>query len=135
MWDGATCETPVSFAVDALGRWTVEYSANDGNELFAAQQRFTFDIEDVTAPKIYVNGDVPATAEKGKEIQFPAAYVFDNVTPDCPYHIIVIEPDGMRRVAKDGKFTFANTGRHVVQYYAYDGYMNVARVSYEITVS
>lgn len=133
--DQGSCETAIPVSLDMLGRWTVEYNADGGNGLFSTQQRITFNIKDTTAPKIHVNGDVPSDAKTGEETTFPSAFVFDNVTQNCAYYIIIVEPDGMRRVAEDGKFTFTETGKHIVQYYAYDDAMNVARVSYEIFIS
>ena len=133
--DEGSCETAIPVSLDMLGRWTVEYNADGGNGLFSTQQRITFNIKDTTAPKIHVNGDVPSDAKTGEETTFPSAFVFDNVTQNCAYYIIIVEPDGMRRVAEDGKFTFTETGKHIVQYYAYDDAMNVARVSYEIFIS
>ncbi len=135
IFDGAECHAPLSFSVDVLGRWSVEYTAHDGNELFLTQQRYNFNIKDKSAPKIYVNGTVPSSAEKGKETEFPAAFVFDNVTQNCPYYIVIIEPDGMRRIAKDNKFTFTKEGKYIVQYYAYDDSMNDSQMNFEITVS
>lgn len=132
--DGAGCASPASVMVDQLGRWIVEYVADDGNELFPAQRRYVFDIEDDSAPKIYVDG-VPTSAKAGEETQFPAAYVFDNVTQNCECYVIVIAPDGFRRVAEGGKFVFPEAGKYIVQYYAYDDAMNVARLVFTVSVS
>ena len=49
--------------------------------------------------------------------------------------MIVIAPDGFRRVAEGGKFVFPEAGKYIVQYYAYDDAMNVARLVFTVNVS
>lgn len=120
--------------LNEYGNWIVTYSANDGNEWFTSEERFVFDVVDAVAPVITVQGNLPTCLAVNTEYAFPSAVVFDNVTQNCKYYVIVLRPDGMREAIAGNTYTFARKGMYTVAYYATDEYMNVAQVTFDIWV-
>lgn len=129
-----TCDTDQKLLLNAYGKWIVTYSANDGNELFSAEERFVLNVEDTASPVISVLENLPETLTLGQTYEFPGARVFDNVTQNCKVYVIVCRPDAMREAVVNNTYIFDRKGLYRVMYYATDESMNVAIRSFDIWV-
>lgn len=116
------------------GDWLVTYSAHDGNDWFAIEEHFVFNVVDAVDPIVTVSQDLPKHLAISTTYTFPEAQVFDNVTQNCEYYVIVSRPDGMREAAEGNQYTFTMKGLYTVSYYTMDEYMNVAQKTYYIWV-
>ena len=133
LYTGNAKDNAILFA-NQYGNWTIKYMAHDGNTLFSVEDIYLLKVDDVIPPAIYVSGTLPAKLSLNTELIIPTATVFDNRTQNCKYYIIVISPNGKRDVCSDGKYRFVSKGKYIISYYAFDEYMNVALVNYEIEI-
>lgn len=130
-----SAEKSFDLLLNEYGNWIITYTANDGNEWFTSEERYVFDVVDAVAPVIMVADRLPTTLSVDTVYTFPAATVFDNVTQDCKYYVIVARPDGMREAVVGNTYTFDRKGVYTVSYYATDEYMNVAQKTFDIWVN
>ncbi len=129
----ATCDIERSVIFDTFGGYKVIFTTSDSNTLFVAQTTFDYTVMDLDAPIITMDGDVAQTAKVGVAVTMPKAYVFDNVTQDCQYYVIVYTPHGERQVV-DGSYTFGYAGIYKVVYYCYDANYNVSEKVFTVNV-
>ncbi len=127
-------EKAFSLLLNEYGNWIITYSTNDGNEWFVSEERFVFNVVDSIPPIITVQGSLPTYLALNTEYTFPSAVVFDNVTQNCKYYVIVSRPDGMREAVSGNKYTFTRKGMYTVSYYVTDEYMNVTQKTFDIWV-
>lgn len=127
-------EKSLFLLLEKLGTYSVVYTSSDGNDVFAAESKFSLKIKDTTPPMIFIDGEIPSTLALNTTFTFPPATVFDNVQQDCQYYIFVLAPNGRRTMVTNNQYTFDQVGTYEVQYYAFDGDMNYHMINFEIEV-
>ncbi len=133
--ENASCESAKKILINELGRWTITYTAHDGNDGFIAEKSYEVEVKDTVAPELFLQGTVASSYKVGTTVTFPAAKVIDNFTGNCHCYVIVIFENGDRTALKDGKYTFAKAGSYSVQYYAWDAEYNVVQKIFKVTVA
>jgi hypothetical protein len=129
-----SAEAEKKLLLTEYGDWIITYSTHDGNDWFATEEQYILRAVDNIPPIITGEISLPKQLELNTEYVFPMADVFDNVTQECKYYVIVSRPDAMREAVVDNKYTFTSKGMYIVTYYAVDDYVNIAQMTFSIWV-
>lgn len=129
-----SADTEKKLLLTEYGDWIITYSTHDGNDWFATEEQYILRAVDNIPPIITGEISLPKQLELNTEYVFPTADVFDNITQECKYYVIVSRPDAMREAVVDNKYTFTRKGMYIVTYYAVDDYVNIAQMTFSIWV-
>lgn len=134
IYNGAIDET-YRFVPEEYGEYSFVYEAVSGGRSRTVTYLST--VKDHIPPEMYLNGEVPLTADMGKSVELPSASATDNHTQNMRIWIFITEPNGKMYALDQYVFEFVPqySGEYLVSYFVEDEYGNYAYKKCGIQVS
>ena len=133
--DGVQCTDGISYQVqlNEMGTYYITYRATDWyNRRF--EMPLMVVIGDLTAPEIFVDGDMPTKGYQNTYVRLPEYSTADDLSENVVSYVTVWTPDNKVEYVKENKFYAYVTGEYKVYIYAMDEAGNCSVKAFTITV-
>ncbi|MBO5481500.1 MAG: hypothetical protein J6A63_09975 [Clostridia bacterium] len=133
--DGVQCTDGISYQLELneLGTYYITYRATDWyNRRY--EMPLMVVVGDVTAPEIFVDGDMPKTGYKNTYIRLPEYSTADDLSANITSYMTVWTPENKVIYITDSKFYAYVAGEYKIYIYAMDESGNCAQQVYTLTV-
>lgn len=129
----APCDQTRTLVFETYGSYYVVYTMTSGG--VTENYRSIVNVRDRIAPEITVSGSPASSGKAGEAFAIPAAEASDNHS-ETQLFVFILRPDGkLEKVSAGENYTFVQSGKHRLVYYAYDEEYNVSVREYEIDVT
>ena len=129
----------LTFELDVRGKYTITYEADDTEN--PSKKVYTIRTKDDTPPTVAVSA-TQLTGKVGKKISLPTALVLDDVDQSPRLFIMIVTPKAKiimlgERTNENmiDSYTFTESGKYYVRYYALDESYNVTITDIPVVIS